>query len=188
MKENITELISKQLQLNLEVSNKTLYAECNAKTDNEKGSVRKIKSRLLSDLETKNETSETTKTKGKEKDLMPLIPPKTANPPSQPTQLSKEEVMKIVSNPVEFVQFLIVEELWKTRDVRWANLFTTILDKTKKLDYETIQEAEWLNQAKTMSLEEIVSKVAIKGSISRSTSRRLDELDDTSRLDNFLEP
>ena len=105
--------------------------------------------------------------------------------PSHPHAFSKEELINKLSSPVEFVQSIIVEELMKTRDVRWAQLFTTILDKTKKLDYNTINEQKWLSQAKSMTMDDIVNGIAIKGSISKSMSRRLENLEDTSPYDSF---
>ena len=90
-----------------------------------------------------------------------------------------------LNNPVKFVQTIIVDELVNTRDVRWAQLFVSILDKTNKLDYESIRETEWSNQAKHMSMKELVEKVAKRESISRSTLRRLDDLGDTSQYESL---
>ena len=90
-----------------------------------------------------------------------------------------------LNDPVKFVQTIIVDELVNTRDVRWAQLFVSILDKTNKLDYESIKESEWSNQAKRMSMKELVEKVAKRESISRSTLRRLDDLGDTSQYESL---
>jgi len=97
------------------------------------------------------------------------------------------EIVQAVDDPVGFVTGIITEELMKTRDVRWATLFVSVLRESKKLDYNTQKEIEWSNQAKQLSISDLVEKVAIKGSISRSTSRRLEKADDTSQYDSFLD-
>ncbi|KKM19941.1 hypothetical protein LCGC14_1650510 [marine sediment metagenome] len=110
----------------------------------------------------------------------PKQPPQVeglATPPTTP--------INAVGDPVGFVTSIITEELMKTRDVRWATLFVSVLRESKKLDYSTQQEVEWSNQAKSLSIEELVEKVAIKGSISKNISRRLEKADDTSPLDSF---
>ena len=109
----------------------------------------------------------------------PKQPPQVeglAPPPTNP--------INAVRDPVGFVTSIITEELMKTRDVRWATLFVSVLRESKKLDYSTQQEIEWSNQAKSLSIEQLVEKVAIKGSISKSTLRRLDKADNISRSDS----
>ncbi len=109
----------------------------------------------------------------------PKQPPQVeglANPPTIP--------INAVNDPVGFVTSIITDELLKTRDVRWATLFVSVLRESKKLDYNTQQEIEWSNQAKSLSIEQLVEKVAIKGSISKSILRRLDKADNISRSDS----
>lgn len=96
-----------------------------------------------------------------------------------------KHIIEKIDNPVAFASAHIFEKMLKTGDVRWAQLYVSLLDKTNKLDYETNREQEWLKQAKGMSMKEIVNGVAIKGNISRNISRRLEELEDTSPYDNI---
>lgn len=157
-----------------DATNNELYSLCNATTKNQKGSIRKLKSRILNKLEN-HETVETSNKKSIQKQ-----PPQVeglTTPPTIP--------INAVGDPVAFVTSIITDELLKTRDVRWATLFVSVLRESKKLDYSTQQEIEWSNQAKSLSIEELVEKVAIKGSISKNISRRLDKADDTSPLDSF---
>ncbi|KKL66878.1 hypothetical protein LCGC14_2140580 [marine sediment metagenome] len=126
-------------------------------------------------------THDATPNKRKKKITKPIPeqPPQVeglANPPTIP--------INAVNDPVGFVTFIITDELLKTRDVRWATLFVSVLRESKKLDYNTQQEIEWSNQAKSLSIEQLVEKVAIKGSISKSILRRLDKADSTSRSDS----
>ena len=102
-----------------------------------------------------------------------------------PPEMTTGDIVNAVDDPVGFVTSIITKELMKTRDVRWATLFVSILKESKKLDYSTQQEIEWSNQAKQLSIEDLVEKVAIKGSISKNISRRLEKADDTSPYDNF---
>lgn len=104
---------------------------------------------------------------------------------SIPPQNTTGSIAEKLNEPVKFVQTIIVDELVRTRDVRWAQLFVSILDKTNKLDFNSIREQEWSNQAKHMSMKELVERVAKKDSISRSTLRRLDSLEDTSPYENI---
>jgi len=129
---------------------------------------------------THDATNNEIKNKGQEK----VIPP-SPQPPSQDKQMSTGDIVKSVNDPVGFVFTLITEELVKTRDIKWATLFVAVLKESKKLDYSTQQEIEWSNQAKSLSIEELVEKVALKGSISKNISRRLDKADSTSALDSF---
>jgi len=120
----------------------------------------------------------------------PKTQPIPKSNPKQPPQVEGLATLpttpiNAVGDPVGFVTSIITEELMKTRDVRWATLFVSVLRESKKLDYSTQQEVEWSNQAKSLSIEELVEKVAIKGSISKNISRRLEKADDTSPLDSF---
>lgn len=94
-------------------------------------------------------------------------------------------IIESIDNPVAFASAHIFKKMIETGDVRWAQLYVSVLDKTKKLDYETNKETEWLKQAKNMSMEEIVNGIAIKGTISKSMLRRLEKLEDTSPYDNI---
>lgn len=94
-------------------------------------------------------------------------------------------IIESIENPVAFASAHIFKKMLQTGDVRWAQLYVSVLDKTNKLDYETSREQQWLKQAKDMSMEEIVSRVAVKGSISKNISRQLERAEDTSPYDNF---
>jgi len=94
-------------------------------------------------------------------------------------------IIASIENPVAFASAHIFKKMLETGDVRWAQLYVSVLDKTNKLDYETTREQEWLKQAKDMSMEEIVSRVAVKGSILKNISRQLERAEDTSPYDNF---
>ena len=106
---------------------------------------------------------------------------------SQPISPTKvlQQTLESIENPVAYTTAHIFERMIKTGDYRWAQLFVQVLEKTNKLDYETIREQEWLKQANNMSMKDLVEKVAKKESISRSTLRRLDELEDTSQYENL---
>lgn len=106
---------------------------------------------------------------------------------SQPISPTKvlQQTLESIENPVAYTTAHIFERMIKTGDYRWAQLFVQVLEKTNKLDYETIREQEWLNQANNMSMKELVERVAKKESISRSTLRRLEELEDTSQYENL---
>ena len=112
---------------------------------------------------------------------------KTKSIPPQNTTSTKElaHIIESIDNPVAFASAHIFKKMIETGDVRWAQLYVSVLDKTNKLDYETIREQEWLKQAANMSMEDLVSKVAIKGFISKNILRRLEEAEDTSIYDNF---
>lgn len=105
--------------------------------------------------------------------------------PPQNTSSNIEETLGSIENPVAFTTAHIFKRMVDTGDYRWAQLFVQVLEKTNKLDYETIREEEWLNQAKSMSMKELVEKVAKRESISRSTLRRLDKLGDTSQYESL---
>lgn len=141
-----------------------------------KSTIRSYKFRVRKDVNNHATVDATKKQKiTKSTQKQPITPPEgLATPP-----------INEVGDPVGFVTSIITEELLKTRDVRWATLFVSILRESKKLDYSTQQEVEWSNQAKSLSIEELVEKVAIKGSISKNILRRLDKADDTSPLDSF---
>jgi ribosomal protein S25 len=94
-------------------------------------------------------------------------------------------IIESVENPVAFASAHIFKKMIETGDVRWAQLFVSVLDKTNKLDYETSREQEWLKQASNMSMDDLVSKIAVKGSISKNILRRLEEAEDTSLYDNL---
>ena len=94
-------------------------------------------------------------------------------------------IIESIENPVAFASAHIFKKMIETGDVRWAQLYVSVLDKTKKLDYETIKEEQWLKQANNMSMDDLVSRVAMKGSTSKNILRRLEEAEDTSVYDNF---
>lgn len=102
-----------------------------------------------------------------------------------PTTAEIAATIEAIENPVAYASAHIFKKMVETGDVRWAQLYVSLLDKTKKLDYETIREQEWLKQAANMSMEDLVSKVAVKGFTSKNILRRLEEAEDTSIYDNF---
>ena len=103
--------------------------------------------------------------------------------PSKTEDLAR--IIESIENPVAFASAHIFKKMIETGDVRWAQLYVSVLDKTKKLDYETIKEEQWLKQANNMSMDDLVSRVAMKGSTSKNILRRLEEAEDTSVYDNF---
>ena len=104
---------------------------------------------------------------------------------SQPKSPNIAKTLESIENPVAYTTSHIFKKMIETGDYRWAQLFVQVLEKTNKLDYETIREQEWLNQASNMSMRDLVEKVAKRESISRSTLRRLDELEDTSPYESL---
>ena len=171
-------LTEQYLNKHPEASNGDLYAITHATTNSQKGYIRKLKSRLL-DRINNEESPESNKQK---------ISEKSENNHSQNSSKDLDDIQHIlesIENPVSFASAHIFKKMVETGDVRWAQLYVSLLDKTNKLDYDTLKEEQWLDQAKNMRLQDIVSLVAKRESISRSTSRRLDELDDTSPLDSF---
>jgi hypothetical protein len=111
--------------------------------------------------------------------------PKSIPPQNTPQETSTTDKLESIENPVAYTTSHIFKRMVDTGDYRWAQLFVQVLEKTNKLDYETIREQEWLNQASNMSMKDLVEKVAKKESISRSTLRRLDDLADTSPYENI---
>lgn len=161
-----------------DATNKELYLLCNATTDGQKGSIRKLKSRILKAIE-KGETVETPKQKTIKK-AQAQVPPRIENDTKD-----LAHIIESIENPIAFASAHIFKKMIETGDVRWAKLYVSVLDKTNKLDYETTREQEWLKQANNMSMDDLVSKVAVKGSISKNILRRLEEAEDTSLYDNL---
>ena len=125
------------------------------------------------------------------KDISKVIPKKRKKkqksipPQNTPSTAEIAHTIESIENPVAYASAHIFKKMVETGDVRWAQLYVSLLDKTKKLDYETIREQEWLKQAANMSMDELVSKVAVKGFTSKNILRRLEETEDTSIYDNF---
>jgi len=119
--------------------------------------------------------------------VSPIVSKKTITldqgKPSTTEDLAR--IIESIENPVAFASAHIFKKMIETGDVRWAQLYVSVLDKTKKLDYETIKEEQWLKQANNMSMDDLVSRVAMKGSTSKNILRRLEEAEDTSVYDNF---
>ena len=111
--------------------------------------------------------------------------PKSIPPQNTPQEAKTIDNLESIENPVAYTTSHIFKRMVDTGDYRWAQLFVQVLEKTNKLDYETIREQEWSNQASNMSMSELVEKVAKRESISRSTLRRLDDLGDTSPYENL---
>ena len=110
---------------------------------------------------------------------------KSIPPQNTPSTEDISRILASIENPVAYTTAHIFKQMVESKEYRWAQLFVSVLEKTNKLDYETIREQEWLNQAKSMSMSELVEKVAKRESISRSTLRRLDDLGDTSQYENI---
>ena len=151
------------------LTNKDYYSEF---PDTPKGTVRYWKMKASKGVNKTPTSVDTTKKKSR------------SNQPIPPTKVL-QQTLESIENPVAYTTAHIFERMIKTGDYRWAQLFVQVLEKTNKLDYETIREQEWLKQANNMSMRDLVEKVAKKESISRSTLRRLDELEDTSQYENL---
>lgn len=76
---------------------------------------------------------------------------KTPSPSYSPT-------IELIDDPVELLTSTCVRELnKKAPDSRWASILLTLLDKTNKLEYKDVEEAQLQNQLRTKSISELIS-------------------------------
>jgi len=63
-----------------------------------------------------------------------------------------------IDDPVELLTSSCMRQLNKQDpDARWASILLTLLDKTNKLEYKDIEEAQLQNQLKAKSISELIS-------------------------------
>ena len=85
---------------------------------------------------------------------------------------------------IELMRHKARKMIMKSDDPRWVQQLFALNKEAGKISVEYDRELEWSNLAKNMTMEDLVGKVAMKGSISKNISRRLERLDDSSPLDN----
>lgn len=123
-----------------EATNAELYALCNATTDNQKGSIRKLKSRILNKPEN-DETPETPKKK--------VIEKVQGNTPPLENRVYTDD-------PDELLMSVAIRELNKPQpDPRWASILINC--KKENISYKS-EVIEQLQKLPTKNLIEMLKK------------------------------
>ena len=133
------------------LENKDFYAEFPSVP---KGTIRYWKMKATKVINNSPNNVDNTKIKGKEKDLMPLIPPKTANPPSQPIIDDPNELVMDISMKVLQRQRYELMKHGKIPDSRWGTILINILKETKTLEAKS--DSDTISQLKQHSTQEIL--------------------------------